>query len=362
MPRQRNRRRPMRKRWKARPGGRPGELVIDPAAPKPRLTILAYTENELIEHEEYDLEDVPSLLERYRVTWVNVEGLGDKQVLEEVARLFSMHPLALEDVVNVPQRAKVEAYGGELFLVVQQLTRSRRVDLEQLGLYLGERFVLTFQERLGDPFDPIRERLRHSRGRLRQSGPDYLAYAVLDAIIDSYFPVLEAIQDHLESLESSLRRPQPDAVEQIQAARAELLEIRRCVSPLRDVTRSLLSGEWPLFTDPTQVYLRDCRDHVLEAAEQLDSCREVASGLMDIHLSTVSHQANKTMKVLTIIATIFMPLSFIAGLYGMNFNTEVSRWNMPELNSPMGYPILLGVMAVIGLGLTALFWKKGWFD
>lgn len=350
-----------RKRRLGKPGSRPGDLMIDPAAPKPRISVFAYNEKELLELAEAELSDLSKYLGSQWITWVNVEGLGDKRVLVELGQLFDIHPLALEDLVNVPQRPKVEAYGEQVFLLVQLLSRDRRVELEQVGIYLGKRVVLTFQERPGDPFDPVRDRLRQSRGRLRHSGPDYLAYALLDAVIDRYFPVLEALQDHFEELETVLRSPADGAMERIQSARAELREARRAIVPLRDVTRALLSDAWPQITEETRVYLRDCRDHILEASELLDSCRDIASGLVDIHLSTVSHQANQTMKVLTVIATIFMPLSFLAGVYGMNFDPQVSKWNMPELSSPVGYPMLLLVMIGLGLGLAAVFWKKGWF-
>lgn len=354
---------PVLRRWRRDTtiGERPGEIRIDPQAPKPKLSAISYDHQTLVERPHLELHEIPALLESQQVTWLNVEGLGDLETLEELARIFSVHPLAMEDITQVPQRAKVEDYEDFILVIVHLWTRSTQSHLEQVSLWAGERFVVTFQQQPGDPFGRIRSRLHHVKGRLRQGRADYLLYALLDAVIDGYFPVLDALQVHLETLQDVLREPQPRAQEVIQAAQGELLEVRRALSPVRDVMRSLMTGEWPLLEDTTRVFLRDCRDHMYEVAEQLEHCREIAAGLMDIHLATVSHQANKTMQVLTIIATIFMPLSFLAGIYGMNFDPEASSLNMPELASPIGYPVLLGIMLAIGLGLAWLFWRKGWF-
>lgn len=339
---------------------RPEDFDVDPTAPKPRISAYAYNDTDLVVREDCAVSDIQSLIDAHTVTWVNVEGLGDRGVLEALTATFGIHPLAVEDVVNVPQRPKVETYDDRLFVVAQMLTREERLTLEQISIFAGSNFVLTFQERPGDPFQPVRNRLQKQQGRMRQGGPDFLIYALIDAVVDGYFPVVEGMQADLEALEDRLRQPCDDATERIQAQRAQLLEARRAIGPLREVVRSLAASDLPVITDPARLFLRDCRDHILEAAELLESCREIASGLMDIHISTVSHQANQTMQVLTVIATIFMPLSFLAGIYGMNFDTS-SPWNMPELASPIGYPILLGIMVAIGLGLAWLFWKRGWF-
>lgn len=334
--------------------------MVDPEAARPRVRVIGYGDDDIEEREVHDVRGVEEFLDRYRVTWVNVDGLGDAALLEGLGELFGVHPLALEDVVNVPQRPKTEAYGDQLFVVLQMLSRDDRVEREQLSLYLGERFLLTFQERGGDPFDPVRARLRVARGRIRQRGPDYLAYALIDAVVDYYFPVLESLQEHLMLLEDELRETGPDPLQRIRDIRAELTQAQRATLPLREVTRSLASAEWPLIEEGTRIFLRDCHDHSISAGEILEACRQIASGLMDIHLSTLSHQVNETMKVLTVIATIFMPLSFIAGVYGMNFNPDLPG-NMPELDWPYAYLALLGAMAVIGLGLLAFFRRKGWF-
>ena len=350
-----------KRRRRTKPGSRPGLTSVDPQASSTTLSVLAYGRDGFVEKKPESFKELPAFLESYPTTWVHIEGLGDADTLQSLADMFRLHPLALEDVV-LPQRPKAEAYPDQVLLVFWTLKYQEALLPEQISLFIGPNFVLTFQEHSGDPFEPVRERLRVGSGRIRQNGSDYLAYALLDAAIDHYFPILDEMRDRLEELESELRFLHVDAaVEHIRRARSEVLEARRSVSPMREVLRSLLGDDQPLITDHTRTYLRDCRDHVLEAAEIIDSCRDIASGLMDIHLSTVSHQANQTMKVLTVIATIFMPLSFLAGLYGMNFDTSVSPWNMPELRSPLGYPALLTAMGFVGFGLLFLFWRKGWF-
>ena len=261
----------------------------------------------------------------------------------------------------VPQRPKVDQYGDQLFIVIQHLLED--LTREQISLFVGDGFVITFQERHGDPFTPVRDRMKNPSGRLRKSRHDYLAYALIDATIDSYMPRLDRFEEHLELLEEELRKPPErgvDRVVQIARERSRVREVRRAVSPLREVTRALANGEWPQLTDGTQTFLKDCHDHALEAAEQLDSCREIAAGLMDAHLSTTSNQVNETTQILTIIATIFMPLSFLAGIYGMNFDPSLPG-NLPELSQPYAYPALLGAMAAIALGLWLYFKRKGWF-
>ena len=345
-----------------RPGSRPGEIRVDHHSLAPSISVMAYDQERLLEKDDCRTDELTPFLDEYPVTWVNVVGLGDQQILEDLIELFRIHPLAMEDVVNIPQRPKVEDFADQLFFILQLLERKSSIRLEQASFCLGDRFVLTFQERPGDPFEPVRERLRRGGGRLRQFGSDYLAYALLDAAIDHYVPALENLRDHLEALETELRTPHDHAMDQIQAARAEVLEARRAVGPSREVVRALINDESALISETTRLFLRDCHDHVLESIDLLDGCREVAGGLMDVHLSTVSHQANRTMERLTAIATIFMPLSFLAGIYGMNFDPGVSRWNMPELSSPVGYPILLGVMATLGFAIAYYFYRKGWFD
>jgi magnesium transporter len=230
-----------------------------------------------------------------------------------------------------------------------------------VSLFFGERYVVTFQEREGDCFEPVRNRIRRARGRLRENRPDYLAYALLDAVIDAYFPIVEAYGDRLEALEDRvLEEPTSDVVSEIHAVKRELSNIRRAVWPLRDVVNLLLREQHPLLREDTRLYLRDAYDHTIQLVELVESHREIASGLLDVYLSSVSNRMNEVMKVLTIIATIFIPLSFVAGLYGMNFDRQASAWNMPELSWDYGYPAALGVMLAIALGMLWFFRRKRW--
>ncbi len=344
-----------RTRNRSTPGARPGTLEAPEHARRSRGTVTVYTPDRL---DETELDPSSVGADPSAVTWVNVWGLGDIDLLRAVGAAFDLHALALEDVVHVPQRPKVEDFDRNLFVVIQLLSEGGQ--REQLSLFVGENFVVTFQEREGDPFEPVRQRLRNARGRIRNRGADYLAYVLIDAAIDAYMPCLDGFEEGLELLEEELRSRTEAPVERIQRRRAELRELRRAVLPLREVTRSLAHGEWSQITADTQTFLRDCHDHAQEAVDQLDSCREIASGLMDAHLSTVSNEVNQTTRILTVIATIFMPLSFLAGLYGMNFDPDLPG-NMPELSLPYAYPVALGVMGVLALGLYLYFVRKGWF-
>lgn len=347
-----------RQRHRGNVGSRPGTMQASADAQETRVSVVRYDQESLRET-ELDLSSLQASQDD--VTWVDVQGLANTDLLGEIAEHFDLHPLAMEDVVLVPQRPKVDQYGEQLFIVIQHLLED--LTREQISLFVGDGFVITFQERHGDPFTPVRERLQNPYGRLRNSRHDYLAYALIDATIDSYMPRLDRFEEHLELLEEELRKPPErgvDRVVQIARERSRVREVRRAVSPLREVTRALANGEWPQLTEGTQTFLKDCHDHALEAAEQLDSCREIAGGLMDAHLSTTSNQVNETTQILTIIATIFMPLSFLAGIYGMNFDPDLPG-NLPELSQPYAYPALLGSMAAIAIGLWLYFKRKGWF-
>ena len=343
------------------PGTAPGTLTVDPEAPKPVIHVMAYGPDEWTERDIVDPESVRDFLGKWPVTWVNVYGLGDARVLTELGKIFALHPLALEDVVNLHQRAKVEQYGAHEFIVAQMVTFLEHVETEQLSLFLGHNFVLTFEERAGDCLDPLRDRIRTGTGRVRAAGPDYLTYAILDAVIDAYFPVLERYGEHLEALEDDvIVRPDNRAIRGIRAIKHDLLTLRRAIWPHRDAINSLFRDAAPMISEETRIYLRDCYDHVIRIMDLLETYRELATGLMDVYLSSVSNRMNEVMKVLTIIATIFIPLSFIAGLYGMNFNSDKSPWNMPELAWRYGYPFALGLMAAVALGLLVFFWRRGW--
>jgi magnesium transporter len=344
------------------PGSMPGTIVVDPAAPKPIIRVTAYGPESLVEEEVRDLKQLPKYLEKYPVTWVDVVGLGDAKTLEELGKIFNLHPLALEDAAHADQRAKVEEYGEQLLFIIARVVKAKeRLHSEQVSLFVGKNFVISFQERKSDDFVPLQERLRIARGRIRQAGADYLAYAILDAVIDSYFPVLEEFGERLDKLDDDLNsRTAVRVISNIHDARSELILLRRTMWPHREAVNQLIRDPQHLIGDETRIYLRDCYDNVVQSIELLETYRELCADLRDECLSFISNRLNEIMKVLTIIATIFMPLSFIASLYGMNFNTGISRWNMPELNWRFGYPLVLAVMGLITVIMLMFFQRRGW--
>lgn len=347
-------------RRSAPPGSAPGTLVIDTNAPSPRLTAIGYSPDSFIEREIQTVADLESMRGSYPVLWVNVDGLGDQATLEGVAKHFSLHRLALEDVVNLPQRAKVEPYDEHLFIVTRMIRVGERVDTEQVSLFVGDGYLLTFQEQVGDSFDRVRERLRKAHGRIRRAGADYLGYALIDALIDAYYPVLEQYGDRIEMLEEEvLQGDGVDAIPRIHAMKRDLLMIRRALAPHREALHLLVRDESPLIRPDTLVYLRDVYDHIVQLLDMVETYRELSSGLLDVHLTAVSNRMNEVMQVLTIFAAIFIPLSFIAGLYGMNFSAD-SPWTMPELQWAFGYPAVLIVMATVAGGLLLFFRRRGW--
>jgi len=346
---------------RAPPGSSPGLLISHPGSSQPVLHVIGYGPEEIVEHPVSEIAELEDVVGRTPVTWVNVDGLGDPQTIERLGALFKVHRLALEDVVNVHQRPKVEEYADHLFIVLRMPQRDGRVDTEQVSLFLGSNYVLTFQERPGDCFEPVRERLRRHRGRIRESGADYLAYALIDAAIDAYFPVLEAYGEAVEDLEDELiEETAGDIAGRIHSVKRELLTLRRAIWPLREMANALIRDRPSHVTEATTIYLRDCYDHTVQLLDIVETYRDIASGLLELHLSSVSTRLNEVMKVLTIIATIFIPLSFVAGVYGMNFSPAASPYNMPELNWYYGYPFALGLMAAVAAGLLYYFCRKGW--
>lgn len=358
-------------RWKkqkrkrhAQPGASPGTLVIEAAAKKTVLKVISY---DAVRFEERTLHRVselePLLRDPTLVHWVDVRGLGDEQTLRDIGGLFGIHPLSLEDCVHSQQRPKIENYDSHLFIMARMVMLRAAHDMEadQVGMFLGKNYVLTLQDDTPDCFDPVRARLKRPTGQHRKSGADYLCYSLLDSIVDNYFPVLETFGEYLETLEEeTVTRPHPGTLTAIHCAKRELLDMRRVLWPQRDMLVGLLREETTLVTPSTRVYLRDCLDHSVHVMDMIESFREITSGLHDVYLSAVGQRTNEIMKVLTIISTIFIPLTFIAGVYGMNFNTEKSPWNMPELNAYYGYPITMAAMFVIALGLVYYFVRKGW--
>jgi len=340
---------------RTQPGAPPGVVVIDPAAPPPAIQLIAYGPNEFDEMPIDGVSSIDKYLGRSPVTWVNVAGLGNAEVIGELGRLFRLHALALEDVVNLHQRAKVERYGEHLFVVARMARFEGHHDTEQVSLFLGRDFVLTFLEDPGDVFEPVRDRLREGAGPIRESGAGYLAYSLLDAVIDSFFPLIEAHGERLDALEDLvIARPDRRLIARIHEAKRDLRGLRRAIWPLREAMNSLARDPSEWFDDETRVHLRDCHDHVVQIIDLVETYRELGSDLTDLYLSSLSHRMNEVMKVLTVIATIFMPISFIAGVYGMNFE------NMPELSWRYGYAFSLGLMTAVTGGMLYFFHRRGW--
>lgn len=343
------------------PGSTPGALRVVEDAKPPRIELVVYGPEELLLEDDPEIESIARLVGQSRVVWADVKGVDHAPTIERVGKAFQLHRLAIEDIVNVPQRSKVEDYSDYLFIVARMAMRSPGLSTEQIGIVLGDGFVLTFQEREGDPLGPVRHRIAAKIGRIRNAGPDYLAYAVLDAIIDHYFPIIETVGDQLEELEEEiLTGGSRDTMARLYGVKRDLSTLRRAIWPARDALNSLVRDPYPLIEDETRVHLRDCYDHVVQSIDLIESYRELTSSLTDLYLSTLGHRSNEIMKVLTIFAAIFIPLTFIAGVYGMNFDPAASPLNMPELAWSMGYPFALGLMLLVGCGMLVYFWRRGW--
>lgn len=304
-------------------------------------------------------------LEEGKNFWINVDGIHVPETIGQIGEKFGIHPLTMEDILNTSHRPKAEDNASYLFVVMKLLSFEGEPGLlksEQVSLIIGKNYVISFQEDQSDEFETVRDNLRQNKGKLRELGPDYLAYRILDVVLDNYFSVLEKVGDNLESIEDELvEKPTKQTLEKIYKLKGDMIQIRRAVWPLREVISSLDKAETDLIAKTTRPYLRDLYDHIVQLIDTNENYREMTSGLMDIYLSSVSNKLNEIMKVLTIISTFFIPLNFIAGLYGMNFNTEVSKFNMPELNFYLGYPMVLSLMLLIALGLFAYFKRKKWF-
>jgi magnesium transporter len=349
---------------RAAPGTAPGVLVADPGASPTTIHAIAFGPDgdgtAFVERRDATAAELPVLRAASSTVWVDVVGLADHDEIQAVARQFGLHPLVVEDVVNTHQRPKAEDYEDQLFIVFRMLAPDAAMEGEQVSMVVGHGYVVTFQERPGDSFEPVRARLRHGKGRMRWLGADYLAYALLDAAIDGYFPILESFGETIDQLETNvLANPEPRLAEQVHTLKRDLLMLRRAVWPLRELLSTLYREESTLIAESTRPYLRDAYDHVIQLMDIIETFREVASGLLDAYLSSQSARLNEVMKVLTIIATIFIPMSFVASLYGMNFDTS-SPWNMPELEWRLGYPLALALMAAIGIGFLWWFRHKGW--
>ena len=350
---------PFRKRSE-KGGLPPGTLVHigEKKAEKVRITIIDYDAAQFQEKEVETIEECFPFKDTPAVTWINIEGLHQLDTIEKIGKHFTIHPLVLEDIANTEQHPKVEDFDDYIFLILKMLCfdeEYRRLKAEQVGLILGLNFVISFEEGEGDVFNPVRERIRNGKGRIRKLGPDYLAYALMDVIVDSYFLILERIGDRIEDLEEDLLdEPRPETMQAIHSLKGEMLLFRKSVWPLREVISSVERGESDLIRESTGIYLRDVYDHTIHVIDTIETFRDLLSGLLDLYISSVSNKMNEIMKVLTIIATIFIPLTFIAGVYGMNFRY------MPELEWRFGYPMTLMVMLIIGVGMTIYVRNRRW--
>lgn len=338
----------------------PGALVHigEKRLEETRISIIDYDQAQFQEKEVEKIEECFPLKDKPTVTWINIEGIHELQVIEEVGKHFNIHPLVLEDILNTGHRPKVEDFGDYIFIILKMLhcdEKDDEIEAEQLSIVLGSNFVISFRESGGDVFDPIRERIRDAKGRLRKTGADYLAYCIVDAVVDSYFMILEKLGEDIDSLEEeSVTEPTQETLRRIHALKREMVFLRKSVWPLREVISTLERGDSSLIHESTGIYFRDVYDHTIQVMDTVESFRDMLSGMHDTYLSNVSNRMNAVMKVLTIIATIFIPLTFVAGIYGMNFRF------MPELEWRWGYSLVLAVMAVIAVSMVIYFRKRKW--
>lgn len=342
-----------------------------------RISLIEFNEKEFFEKEFTDIQECLTHVQPGMVKWINVDGVHNTAIVEQIGKLFHIHLLTQEDIANTNQRPKFEDFDTYLVAIMKMMYEDAQLKKEsddalvseQLTvLLLNDATVLSFQEaEAGDVFDIIRERLRLGKGRIRKSGADYLAYCLIDAVIDSYFDVLEKIGDEIEVLEDSLLdNPTPETLKHLHHLKRQMVYIRKAVWPVRELINNLERSESELISESTSVYLRDAHDHTIRVIDTVETYRDLLSGMMDLYLSTVSNRMNEVMKTLTIITTIFVPLTFIAGVYGMNFVYEdpatgkVNKMNMPELYSPYGYVAIWGIMIVIVIALVIYFRRKKW--
>lgn len=350
---------PIKKRSK-KSGLPPGTLVHigEKRTEKVKITIIDYDKEHFEEKKVKNIEECFPFKDKPTITWINIDGIHDLEIVKKIGKHFGLHPLLREDIVNTDQRPKVEDFGNYIFIVLKMLeydSKKSEIKSEQLSLILGENFVISFQETEGDIFNPIRDRIRNAKGRIRKMGPDFLAYALIDTVVDNYFIILEKIGEKIEDIEEELvTNSKPQTSQTIHKLKGEMIFLRKSVWPLRELINGLQRSESPLIKESTDIYFRDVYDHTIQIIDTIETFRDMASGMIDIYLSSISNRMNEVMKVLTIIATIFIPLTFIAGVYGMNFKY------MPELHWYLGYPFALLLMLLITMFMLLYFKKKKW--
>ena len=338
----------------------PGSLVYtnEKKMEIPKITVIDFDEKNVQETEAKRMEEYFPFKDTPTVTWINIDGLHDVDMIEKIGIHFNLHPLILEDILNTNQRPKYEDFEDFLYIVLKMLSYDEvenEINAEQVSIVIGPNFVLSFQEREGDVFNPVRDRIRNAKGRIRKMGADYLAYALLDAVVDHYFIVLENLGEKIEGMEDELvTNPSPETLQKIHVLKRETIFLRKSVWPLREVVDGLDRKETRHIRKTTHIYLRDVYDHTIQIIDTVETFRDLIAGMLDIYLSSISNKMNNVMKVLTIIATIFIPLTFIAGIYGMNFKY------MPELEWRWSYPIVWGIMIFITASMVCYFIRKDW--
>jgi len=338
----------------------PGTLIPleEKRAEKVKVTLIDYNEATIQERKVERIEECFPFKDKPTVTWINIDGIHNPEIIEKIGNYFSLHPLTLEDIMDTEHRPKIEVFEDYIFIVLKMLYHDEKEDeikTEQISLIVGQNFVISFQEREGDLFNPIRERIRTGRGRIRKMGTDYLAYALMDTIVDNYFIIPEKLGEKVELIEKELLdNPKPQTLKVIQNSKRELIFLQKSIWPLREVLSRMERLESSLIHESTLIYLRDIYDHTIQIIDTIETSRNMLSGMLDIYISSISNKMNQVMKVLTIIATIFIPLTFVAGIYGMNFKYMV------ELEWKWGYPIVLLTMLGIGISMVIYFKNKRW--
>jgi magnesium transporter len=345
-------------------GAVPGTLLLHPDAEPPVVTVTRYGPDAVDTRCVTTAEEIKALWsEGHPVTWINIDGLADLHLVTAIGEMFDFHRLAMGDVLNITQRPKSEDYGNFLFVInrMPSLNGDDEVEIEQISYFLRDGVLVTFQEAAGDCWNPVRDRIRQGRGIIRHEKADYLLYALLDSVVDAYFPILEHYGDKVEALNDRIMdRADPKEMREMHMIRQELITLRRAIWPQRDVFSSLIRDQKRFVGETTAIYLRDCYDHSVQLLDLVETYREIAATSMELYISSVNNRMNEIMKVLTVIATIFIPLSFIASVYGMNFDVNKSPLNMPELEWKYGYLFALGLMLLTAGSLLVWFWRRGW--
>lgn len=348
------------------PGTPPGTLTERalPETGKPSISLIDYSDSSFTEKQLDDVAECQPFLKQPTVTWIHIQGQPSPDTLQQLAHFFELHPLALEDILNTGQRPKVETYDSQLFVITNLPVRlGENIVSEQISMFAGKDYLISFHLGASDPFDIVRKRLRKQSGRIRTRSADYLMYSLLDIIIDEGFPVLESFGEQVEALEEELlESPGKDTLRNLHELKRELLLLRRMLWPQRELLNKLIRDENGLLHEETIIHLRDCYDHTVQIMDLLETYRDMTASMLDVYLSSISYRLNDVMRVLTVIATIFIPLTFIVGVYGMNFSVNNdSPWAMPELHWDYGYPALWGLMIIIAVGMIFYFKRKRWF-